>query len=237
MLGAQQMGPRPGGLAGDPAALAGAGGDPPVQGHGQLQGYQRAVLPDAQEEAGIDLCRLALAEAERDAHAAALQPIDALAADPGIGVLHGDDGALYPGGGQGIGAGRGLAIMAAGLERDIGRGPPCRLAGAAKRFGFGMGPSAGLGPAAAHDPSLADQDAADGGIGPAPAQGAARQGEGRAHMPGVVGPGLSRCRDRHRSCPRIPRNPWPRGNCDRPRQSAHRRPCRGRAARPSPSRR
>ena len=237
MLGAQQMGPRPGGLAGDPAALAGAGGDPPVQGHGELQRHQRAVLPDAQEEAGIDLRRLALAEAEGDATPPRCSRSMPWPLTLGSGSSMRDDGARYPGGGQGIGAGRGLAIMAAGLERDIGRGPPCRLAGAAKRFGLGMGPSAGLGPAAAHDPSLADQDAADGGIGPAPAQGAARQGEGRAHMPGVVGPGLSRCRDRHRSCPRIPRNPWPRGNCDRPRQSAHRRPCRGRAARPSPSRR
>ena len=93
MLGPQQMGPRPGRLARDPAALAGAGRDPPVQGHGQLQRHQRAVLPDAQEEAGIDLRRLALAEAEVDGHPAPLQPVDALAADPGIGILHGDDGA------------------------------------------------------------------------------------------------------------------------------------------------
>ena len=59
------------------------------------------------------------------------------------------------GGDQGIGAGRRLAVMAAGLERDIGRGAARRLAGPRQRLGLGMRPAAGLRPAAPDDaPSL-----------------------------------------------------------------------------------
>src|SRR5438067_12265040 len=63
-----------------------------------------------------------------------------------------------------------LAVMRAGLERDIERRPARRGTGPAQRLSLGMGPPAGLSPAAAHDHAVLSDDRAHGGIRPGASQ-------------------------------------------------------------------
>src|SRR5262249_5647369 len=65
-----------------------------------------------------------------------------------------------------VGAGRRLAMMGAWLERDIERRPARGGTGTAERLGLGMGPPAGLGPAAADNHAVLGDHCADGGVGP-----------------------------------------------------------------------
>ena len=95
-----------------------------------------------------------------------------------------------------------------------------------------MRPAAGLRPAAADDarrPS-ARSTQPTAGLGQARPSAAARQRERRAHHGRRQSARAGRSVGfERRARRRNPRNPWPRGNCDRPRRSGHRRP--GRASR------
>ena len=78
-----------------------------------------------------------------------------------------------------------LAVMRAGLERDIERRPARRGTGAAQRLSLGMGPPAGLSPAATDDHAVLDNDRADGGIGPGASQPTPAECECECHKAGV----------------------------------------------------
>ena len=86
-----------------------------------------------------------------------------------------------------IGAGRGLSMMRARFERDIGRGSPRLLARFGNGLGLCMGTTAQGGDAAPDDFAILDDDAADRGIG----AGAADMGFGKPdclpHIPFVAG--------------------------------------------------
>ena len=70
----------------------------------------------------------------------------------GIGIAERRDDPRHARLDQQVGAGRAaLAAVGAGLERDVGGGAARRLAGLGQRHRLGMGPAAGLGPAAADD--------------------------------------------------------------------------------------
>ena len=121
------------------------------------------------------------------------------------------------------------------------------LAGALERLGLGMRPAAGLGPAAADDHAVLDDDRADRRIGPGAAEPAAAERQRKLHealiergagtasvVAGAAASLIFALRRRlwlgaasarpRRSIRRAPaRSPSARGNCDRPRRSAHRR--------------
>jgi len=75
------------------------------------------------EERRVEPAGLFLAEADLDLDARPAQPLDALAASVRRRIEHGDNDAGDSGGEDGLGAGAGLALMAARLERDVHRRP------------------------------------------------------------------------------------------------------------------
>ena len=129
------------------------------------------------------------------------------------------------------------------------------LLGVAQRLDFGMRAAAVLRPAAPDDDAVLHDHRADRRVRPGVAETAAAERKGERHEAGVV-LRASRARRSRRlpgllgsfarrsqawACPRRPTirrarrgNPWPRGNCGRPRRSAHRRRRRARADAPSP---
>ena len=76
--------------------------------------------------------------------------------------------------------------MAAGFQCDVGSGAAGRVAGHGQGDGFGVGTTAWLGGAAAHDAVVVDNDAADRRVGPGRAEAPAREGQGGAHVRKVV---------------------------------------------------
>ncbi len=110
-----------------------------------------------------------------------------IARDPGVGVGHRHHDTGNPRGNQGPGARRRPPVVGTGLQRGVGGGAPCSLARRSERHGFGMGASARLGPAEAHDPVLAvDDNAANRGVLSGCSQGPPRKPPGIPH-PAVVG--------------------------------------------------
>ena len=97
---------------------------------------------------------------------AARKPGVALPGHLRIGILDRRHHARDAGGDDGVGARRRLADMRARLQRHIERGAARGLAGARQRLRLGVGPAAGLRPAAADNDAVLDHDRADGGIGP-----------------------------------------------------------------------
>jgi hypothetical protein len=180
------------GLAGDPSAVAAVGGDAAIERGRQLQADQRPAPLDAQEEAGVELGRLLGARPAVDANAGGAQHGDPAAGDARIGVLDRHHGAADAGGDQRLRAGRRLAGMGAGLERDVRRGPAHGVARAPEGLGLGMGAPARLGPAAPDHPALAHEHAAHGGIGPGAAEAARGQRQRGPHVAEVVGLRLRR---------------------------------------------
>src|SRR5262249_59874483 len=86
------------------------------------------------------------------------------AGDLRIGINQRGDHARDAGRDDGVGAGRGLAVMGAWLERDIERRPARVGAGAAERLSLGVGPPTRLGPAAADAHTVLGHHRADGGF-------------------------------------------------------------------------
>ena len=130
--------------------------------------------------------RLRLQNAGGDRDPGSAQHREPLPRHPRVAVLDGADHAGDAGGDQRLGAGRGAAVMGAGLERDIGGGAARQLPGLGQRQGFGMGPPARLGPAAPDDPAALHDHAADGGVRPTQALAPAAQRQGQGHEPCVV---------------------------------------------------
>ncbi len=188
-------------FAGDPAALAGGRGDAAVERGRELQGDERPAVPQAREEAGIDLGRLARAKPGLDRDPGRAQPRNTLAGDARVGVLDRQHDARHPRGGKRIGAGRRLAPMAARLEAHIGGCAAGTLAGPSQSLGLAVRPAAGLRPAAAYDLARCDDDAADGRIGPHRAEPALRQTQRRPHVREIALPRVNRSR-RWRQCGR-----------------------------------
>jgi hypothetical protein len=83
-----------------------------------------------------------------------------------IGIDQCRDDARHTRGNGGVGAGRGLAVVGARLERHIESGPARSGAGAPQRLHLGMGAAAGLGPATPDDDAVLHHHGADGRIGP-----------------------------------------------------------------------
>ena len=86
-----------------------------------------------------------------DGDSGRFQPRVSLSIHPQVRIGHRGDHAGDAGRDQRIGAGRRFAVMGAGLERDIDRGPARRCPGLGQRHRLGVGTAAGSRPAAADD--------------------------------------------------------------------------------------
>ena len=227
--------PRPG----DPAALAGAGGDPAVERGGELQRHHRPPgrEPASGSRGSSPPPRRRGSRPRRRCPAAASRAIPA-PFDPRVGVLGGDHHAGDAGRDQRLGAGRRRAGVGAGLERDVGGGaarPLARL-GSASASAWGRPPSP-VRPRPTTRSRPRDDDAAHRRIGPHPPEAAPRQPEGRAHparvpvflVHGVSLPAPPPPAEARRRSPRSRRPP---GSSCRRSRSGRRRRCRSAPASP-----
>ncbi len=181
VIAAQLMADGAGGGAGDPLARAHAGGDLAIEGGGKFQRDQRARLLDHAGETGIQHAGFGGAEPGFNPDACTLQERHASTIDAGIGVGLGDHDTGDAGIDQGLGAGRGFAVMGAGFQRDIGGGAACGGPGDGEGLGFGVRPAAGRGAGPGDDPAFGGEHAADTGIGRGIAQAPPGESEGHAH--------------------------------------------------------
>ena len=149
--------------------------------YGELEQDLRAAVADAAEVSGMDAHAPPRRPARRPRRCFRAQPLVPLPATSGLGSSTAETTRAMPARDDGVGAGRRLAVMRARLERDVERGAARRLAGAAPALRLGMRPPAGLGPAAADDDAVLDDDRADRGIGPGLAEPAPPQRQRQRH--------------------------------------------------------
>ena len=225
------------GRPGDPAAVARARRDAPVERRRELQEQMRPAALEPREEARIHLARRIGQHAEADLDAGGAQRLDAAPRDARVGVDHRADDTADAGLDQRARAGGRAAVMRARLERDIGRGaaqrlgamPPARML---ERDRLGVRPAAWRGRAPADDPSVLDDYRADCGVRPGAPEAAPGEGEGALHPAPVVHLTLLPPWRAGAARRRSPRSRPPPGSCDRRWRSGHRRPCRCGRARP-----
>ncbi len=118
--------PRP--LLGDPSAFARSGRNAAIQAGGQLQRDRRQPLGHPAKEPQMRARRVLGADAIGHRDPRRSDPCDPLPCNPRIRVAQSHHQPRDACGNQRIGAGWCLSVMGAGFERDIGRGPPRRLA-------------------------------------------------------------------------------------------------------------
>ena len=183
---AMHQGARP--LAADPAGVAGTGGDAPVHGGGQLEDHIGAALLPGQE-VGYLVAAFLLADRADDVHTGGAQAFGA-ARRLGGGIVQADDHPTDARGQHGFAAGRGLAVMVAGLQRDhqgaLG-GIDALTLRVAQAFHLGVGLPGGMVPAARHHPAVAHQHGAHRGIGAGAPAAVLGQGQGLTHERGKKG--------------------------------------------------
>ena len=78
---------------------------------------------DEVSEGIVEVAGWLLKDADGDFDACGAKSLDALSADLRVGILSGDDAAGDAGGDESVGAGRSAAMVAAGLEGNVGGGP------------------------------------------------------------------------------------------------------------------
>ena len=115
---------------------------------------------------GVVARGLKRAEPDVDGDAGSTKPRVALAGDFRVGILDRGNHARNAGRDDSLSTGRRLADMRTRLQCHIKCGATCRLPGAQKRLGLGVGTASGLRPATADNDAVLDHDCADGGIGP-----------------------------------------------------------------------
>ena len=155
-------------LAADPLRVAGARGDLAVERHRRLEQHPRApgarVLAESLVEQAGAGGELAVGHHDLDA----LVAQDAEAAAGGLlgGVVRADDDAPDPGLRDRLGAGRRLALVAAGLERHVqrGSGEVGQTAGL-DRIDLGVGGAEAFVPPLPQHLAVARHDGADDGVG------------------------------------------------------------------------
>jgi len=113
------------------------------------------------------------------------QTLEAAPGDFGVGVLHGRDHPCHACRDQPFGARRGMPVMAARFESDIGRGTPGQLARRAQGVDFGMGLAGAHMPAFADDLPVTHDHTTDPRVGVGGVQAVARQFDGACHVMGV----------------------------------------------------
>ena len=170
--------------------MARGGGNPAVEGLGELQGDIGKAGPDVFEEDPVDLPAGLLEDADLRFDAALLQGLDAPPGDEGVGIDGADDHAARAVRDQGFDAGGGPAVMAARLQRDVEGCPRDRFRCMPDGVDLRMVFAAAAVEAFGDDPAVPDDDGADQGIradAPFPLPG---QREGPAHEPLIESNGV-----------------------------------------------
>ena len=175
---------RAGLFARDPDGLAAASrSDQSIGRNGELQLDEGPPFRHAQQVPGMQPARFRIEHAGKDFDAGGAQDGQAAPGDALIGVGIGDDDALQAGLDDGLGAGAGLAVMRARLERHVHGGAARAGPGLSDGLGLGMRPAAGL--RAAHGDDLAavwaHDHRADGWVGRRRTQATARKLHGEVH--------------------------------------------------------
>lgn len=174
--------------AGDPLRFAGGRGDPAVEGERRLEGDERGVVNDPVVEPGVEFGGRSGEQSMFNADSGCPEQVESMASVGRVGIGGGNDHPSDPGGDDGLGAGRGASVGAAGFECDVEGGTP-RLAtvaiGVAKGLDLGVGLAGALMPAFAEDPTVADKNGADHRVGAGSTPSATGQREGPAHEPGI----------------------------------------------------
>ncbi len=159
------------------------------------------AVADAADVAGVNTARFRGPDPDLNRNAGCGKPRVTTARDLGIRILERRDDAGNASGDDRVGAGRGLAVMGARLERHVERRPARLAAGATERLDLRMRPAARLGPATPDDDRsrsiAAHHDGPHRRIGPRIAEASPPEGKGERHEAGIVGVGC-----RHRSSAR-----------------------------------
>ena len=161
MAAAEPMDKDPGPRGGHPAGVSVGRGDLSVQGHGRFQGHPGPSFGDVLQENTVLLADLVGHQADFHVDAVLEEDVDALAADERVGVGDAHDDAGDAGFQEGVRAGRLLAVVAAGLQGDIGRSAGRVLRAGRKGLAFGVEIAILAVPALADGAAVLDQDAPD----------------------------------------------------------------------------
>ena len=152
-------------LARHPARLARVAGDLSVERHGVLHDHERAPGLYVVEEDLVEGAALVFEHVLGDLDARVAQDLEPLARDERVGVARADDHAREAGGDERVGTRRLLAVVAAGLERDIDGGALRGLGTAGQRVALGVQVADLVVVAGRDDASVADYDRAHHGVG------------------------------------------------------------------------
>ena len=182
VLLAQGEGPLASFRRGDPLALAGGGGDAAVEAHGPLERHLGTAQDVGDQEGEVEADRLLHQEAGFDLDPRRSQPGESPARDLRVGIAvaghHADDS----GGDHRVGAGRGTAVVGAGLQGDEEGGTSRAVAGLAQGLDLGVRTAHLAVPAASHDLAVPHQDGADPRVGRGAVAAAGGQPEGPPQM-------------------------------------------------------
>ena len=173
--------------AGNPLALAVRQRGLAVEADAQLHRQPRPPARHAADKAAVEFARLGFQQAAGTLDAGCGETCHALTGDQRIGIDHGRHHAPDSGLQQCIGAGGRAAEMAARLQRHVGRGAACPLAGHGQRMPLGMRRAGADVPALSRHLPVTDHDAAHAGIGRGTGHAQTRQLQGARHVAVVVG--------------------------------------------------
>jgi len=139
----------------------------------------------ALEEARVQCPGLSFKYAADDLYSGIGQTFEATPGNFRVGVLHGRNHPRYPGVDQPFGTRRGMPMMAARLQGDIGRGPTGQLARRPQGVDFGMRFAGAHVPAFADNLPVTHDHATDTRVGMGGVQTVARKLDGSGHVMGV----------------------------------------------------
>ena len=177
-----------GSWAGDPLRFAGGRGDPAVEGECRLEGDEWGVVNDPVVEPGVEFRGRSGEQSVFNADSGRPEQVESMASVGRVGIGGGNDHPADAGGDDGLGAGRGASVGAAGFECDVEGGTPWLATvaiGVAKGLDLGVGLAGALMPAFAKDPTVADENGADHRVGAGSTPRATGQREGPSHEPGI----------------------------------------------------
>ncbi len=191
-VGPQPVRVGPGGGTGDPLRRAVGRRGAAVDAEGGLDQAEGAPGTPVVEVGGELEGRGVGADAQVDRDPGRPQPGDALPRHQGRDRRARRRPGAIPACDQGVGTGRGPAVVAARFEGHVGGGVPGRVAGGGQSDGLGVGPPRRLGgPGADHD-AVADEHAADPRVGGGPAPGPRGEAHGVGHALLVCGGSVGR---------------------------------------------
>ena len=167
----------------DPARVARGGGNPAVEGLGELQGDIGKAGPDVFEEDPVALPAGLLEDADLRFDAALSEDLDAPPGDEGVGIDGADDHAARAVRDQGFDAGGGPAVMAARLQGDVEGRPRDRFRCIPDGVDLRVVLAAAVVEAFGDDPAAPDDNGADQGIRADASFPLPGQREGPAHEP------------------------------------------------------